>query len=96
MRRGVVADACRIYGSLEGNKVQGDFHITARGHGYRENAPHLDHSCMCSVFFAYRMACKLSGVPYNITNSPPSFRLLAHDHGTLFRTALPDPAEPAR
>lgn len=38
------ADACRIYGSLEGNKVQGDFHITARGHGYMEFGMHLDHS----------------------------------------------------
>jgi hypothetical protein len=38
------ADSCRIYGSLEGNKVQGDFHITARGHGYIELfAEHLDH-----------------------------------------------------
>lgn len=39
-------DACRIYGSLEGNKVQGDFHITARGHGYLEFGlgQHLDHS----------------------------------------------------
>lgn len=36
--------ACRVYGSLEGNKVQGDFHITARGHGYFEFAEHLDHS----------------------------------------------------
>jgi hypothetical protein len=43
MRWGDKVDACRIWGSLEGNKVQGDFHITARGHGYRENAPHLDH-----------------------------------------------------
>lgn len=46
MRWGEVADACRIYGSLEGNKVQGDFHITARGHGYMEKAPHLDHNGM--------------------------------------------------
>jgi hypothetical protein len=38
------ADACRIYGSLEGNKVQGDFHITARGHGYLEFGMHLDHN----------------------------------------------------
>jgi hypothetical protein len=38
------ADACRVYGSLEGNKVQGDFHITARGHGYIEFGQHLDHS----------------------------------------------------
>ena len=46
LSRGMNANACRIYGSLEGNKVQGDFHITARGHGYMEfGAPHhLDHS----------------------------------------------------
>ena len=37
-------DSCRIFGSLEGNKVQGDFHITARGHGYMEFGEHLDHS----------------------------------------------------
>jgi Endoplasmic Reticulum-Golgi Intermediate Compartment (ERGIC) len=43
MRKGVEADACRIYGSLEGNKVQGDFHITARGHGYQEFGEHLSH-----------------------------------------------------
>ncbi|KAB5554590.1 endoplasmic reticulum vesicle transporter-domain-containing protein [Coniochaeta sp. 2T2.1] len=36
-------DSCRIYGSLELNKVQGDFHITARGHGYPEAGGHLDH-----------------------------------------------------
>jgi hypothetical protein len=39
-----VRDSCRIYGSLELNKVQGDFHITARGHGYQEAGAHLDHS----------------------------------------------------
>ncbi|KAH6883194.1 hypothetical protein J4E91_003007 [Alternaria rosae] len=37
-------DSCRIYGSIIGNKVQGDFHITARGHGYMEFGEHLDHS----------------------------------------------------
>ncbi|KAF1986891.1 DUF1692-domain-containing protein [Aulographum hederae CBS 113979] len=37
------ADSCRIYGSMEGNKVQGDFHITARGHGYMEFGEHLTH-----------------------------------------------------
>ncbi|KAI5462082.1 endoplasmic reticulum vesicle transporter-domain-containing protein [Mariannaea sp. PMI_226] len=41
---GGYADSCRIYGSLDLNKVQGDFHITARGHGYREIGEHLDHS----------------------------------------------------
>lgn len=40
------ADSCRIYGSLHGNKVQGDFHITARGHGYMEMGQHLEHSGM--------------------------------------------------
>ncbi|KOS23012.1 ER-derived vesicles protein ERV41 [Escovopsis weberi] len=37
------ADSCRVYGSLELNKVQGDFHITARGHGYMEVGAHLEH-----------------------------------------------------
>ncbi|TXC85858.1 hypothetical protein, partial [Streptomyces sp. ISID311] len=37
------ADSCRVYGSLELNKVQGDFHITARGHGYMEMGAHLEH-----------------------------------------------------
>ncbi|KAE9375319.1 DUF1692-domain-containing protein [Stipitochalara longipes BDJ] len=38
-------DSCRLFGSLEVNKVQGDFHITARGHGYQEMfAEHLDHN----------------------------------------------------
>ena len=45
LKRWETADACRIYGSLEGNKVQGDFHITARGHGYMEfgGQQHLQH-----------------------------------------------------
>ncbi|KAI9784609.1 MAG: hypothetical protein M1839_001831 [Geoglossum umbratile] len=38
-----VANACRIFGDLKLNKVQGDFHITARGHGYMEIGQHLDH-----------------------------------------------------
>lgn len=37
-------DSCRVFGSLEVNKVQGDFHITARGHGYPEFGQHLDHT----------------------------------------------------
>lgn len=41
---GGVGDSCRIYGSLDLNKVQSDFHITARGHGYAEFGEHLDHS----------------------------------------------------
>lgn len=34
MKKSDERDSCRIYGSLEGNKVQADFHITARGFGY--------------------------------------------------------------
>lgn len=38
-------DSCRLFGSLDLNKVQGDFHITARGHGYQEVfREHLDHN----------------------------------------------------
>lgn len=45
--RGGDGDSCRLYGSLNVNKVQGDFHITARGHGYQEfGAGHLDHTGM--------------------------------------------------
>lgn len=39
-------DSCRIYGKMDVNKVQADFHITARGHGYQEFGQHLDHSGM--------------------------------------------------
>lgn len=46
LRRGDKKDSCRVFGSLEGNKVQGDWHITARGHGYVEPGEHLDHSGM--------------------------------------------------
>jgi hypothetical protein len=42
-------NACRIWGSMEGNKVQGDFHITARGHGYFEFGMHLDHTRMSYI-----------------------------------------------
>ncbi|KAI5860207.1 DUF1692-domain-containing protein [Durotheca rogersii] len=41
---GADGDSCRIYGSLELNKVQGDFHITARGHGYSSPGEHLNHN----------------------------------------------------
>lgn len=32
------APACHIYGSIPVNKVQGDFHITAKGYGYRDRS----------------------------------------------------------
>lgn len=52
------ADSCRIYGSLLVNKVLGDFHITARGHGYQDAVPgqgsgHLDHQGMFLLEFLF-------------------------------------------
>jgi hypothetical protein len=46
------ASACRIYGDMKLNKVQGDFHITARGHGYREwgQQQHLGHEGSITPF----------------------------------------------
>ncbi|KAL1925719.1 uncharacterized protein VTP21DRAFT_602 [Calcarisporiella thermophila] len=35
------ADACRIFGSIEVNKVMGNLHITALGHGH--GGTHVDH-----------------------------------------------------
>lgn len=56
--RGGHDGACRIYGSMEVNRVQGDFHITARGHGYMEFGAHLDHSgkgvCFSFSSFSFR------------------------------------------
>ncbi|KAI1641426.1 endoplasmic reticulum vesicle transporter-domain-containing protein [Biscogniauxia mediterranea] len=54
------ADSCRIYGSLDLNKVQGDFHITARGHGYAEFGEHLDHN----AFNFSHVISELSFGPY--------------------------------
>jgi len=42
--RAVGKEGCRIFGSMEVNKVQGDFHITAKGHGYWEGQ-HVEHTC---------------------------------------------------
>ncbi|EGD84318.1 hypothetical protein H112_08013 [Trichophyton rubrum D6] len=36
LKRSDAVDSCRVFGSLEGNKVQGNLHITARGFGYFE------------------------------------------------------------
>ena len=48
-----LADSCRVFGQLELNKVQGDFHITARGHGYAEIAEHLDHKGESLIVYGY-------------------------------------------
>jgi hypothetical protein len=71
---------CRIFGSLEGNKVQGDFHITARGHGYMEWGAHLDHegkskcflegnTIFSSLYFCLCRLCLLPEDRFPITHS---------------------------
>ncbi|KAF2262858.1 DUF1692-domain-containing protein [Lojkania enalia] len=71
-------DACRIYGSLDGNKVQGDFHITARGHGYMEFGEHLDHS---AFNFSHQIT-ELSFGPYypSLTNPLDNTITTTPDH----------------
>lgn len=46
---GVSEDTCRIAGSIHTNKVQGDLHITAQGHGYSGGPQHLDHGGALTV-----------------------------------------------
>jgi hypothetical protein len=54
-------NACRIWGSMEGNKVQGDFHITARGHGYFEFGMHLDHQR--TLYYRNSNSMRLANIP---------------------------------
>lgn len=63
------SDSCRIFGSLDGNKVQGDFHITARGHGYQDFGEHMDHQCKPLLLINYA-ACV--STTYGYTNSDSS------------------------
>ncbi|KAJ5439999.1 uncharacterized protein N7458_010997 [Penicillium daleae] len=86
MRWGEKADACRIYGSLEGNKVQGDFHITARGHGYRELGEHLSHE----TFNFSHMITELSFGPHYPSLLNPLDKTIAEteDHYNKFQYFL--------
>lgn len=79
-------DACRIFGSLDGNKVQGDFHITARGHGYQEFGEHLDHS----VFNFSHQINELSFGPYypNLHNPLDDTVATTMDHFYKFQYYL--------
>ncbi|OJJ82462.1 endoplasmic reticulum-Golgi intermediate compartment family protein [Aspergillus glaucus CBS 516.65] len=81
MRWGEKPDSCRIYGSLEGNKVQGDFHITARGHGYQEFAPHLDHG----TFNFTHMITELSFGPHYPTILNPLDKTIASTESHYYK-----------
>ncbi|OJJ42877.1 hypothetical protein ASPZODRAFT_104636 [Penicilliopsis zonata CBS 506.65] len=86
LRRGEKKDSCRIYGSLEGNKVQGDFHITARGHGYAELGAHLDHQ----AFNFSHMITELSFGPHYPSLLNPLDKTIAstEDHYYKFQYFL--------
>ncbi|PGH34562.1 hypothetical protein GX50_02645 [[Emmonsia] crescens] len=79
LKRGEKADSCRIYGSLEGNKVQGDFHITARGHGYFEFGEHLDHNSfnfshmITELSFGPHYSTLLNPLDKTISTTPVNF-----------------------
>ncbi|PWY75120.1 DUF1692-domain-containing protein [Aspergillus heteromorphus CBS 117.55] len=73
LRRRDAVDSCRIYGSLEGNKVQGDFHITAKGHGYGMFGQHLDHE----AFNFTHMVTELSFGPHYPTLLNPLDKTIA-------------------
>jgi endoplasmic reticulum-Golgi intermediate compartment protein 2 len=83
-------DSCRLFGSLDVNKVQGDFHITARGHGYQEMfAEHLDHNGT----FPPSLKVLAWG---NWLTSINSIQLLPHHLRALFRRLLPVTPQPPR
>jgi hypothetical protein len=73
-------NACRIFGSIESNKVQGDFHITARGHGYMEFGMHLDHD---------RKLHNQGNRQYELIMC--RIQLLPHRQYPLLRSKLPPP-----
>lgn len=81
-------NSCRIYGSLDVNKVQGDFHITARGHGYHEFGTHLDHSGMLGFNFAF-FESELIKLVFC------SFQFLSCYHGTFIRGLLSFTSKPS-
>ncbi|PNS16413.1 hypothetical protein CAC42_147 [Sphaceloma murrayae] len=81
--RGTEADACRVFGTLAGNKVQGDFHITARGHGYMEFGQHLNHD----VFNFTHQINELSFGPFypKLTNPLDNTRASTDQHFYKFQ-----------
>lgn len=110
LRRWETADSCRIFGSLEGNKVQGDFHITARGHGYTEFGmqQHLDHTSRpalkswrpCPIHLTQSWPFIRPDSPGSLSkltaSLPSRFQLFPYHHRTLLRPTLSLASQPAR
>lgn len=89
LRRGEEADSCRIFGSVEGNKVQGDFHITARGHGYAEwGTGHLGHDGKCFLWLCQYQSAH-SALSLTVRQ-----RLISPTISTSFHMDLTSPGSP--
>jgi hypothetical protein len=90
-------DSCRIFGSLDGNKVQGDFHITARGHGYMEFGEHLDHSSESFYNLQHKVhAEKEKTRREELWLIRYSIQLLPHHPRAILWSLLPLPGQPSR
>jgi hypothetical protein len=109
LRRWERPDSCRIFGSLEGNKVQGDFHITARGHGYMEFGlqQHLDHASISPFLLSAITSKSLSMLFIRVSwfytdkiklssDTSFSFQFLAHHNRTFLWPSLPRASESSR
>jgi hypothetical protein len=48
--KGEAARSCRVFGSLDVNRMQGDIHVTAKGHGYWDGGAHIDHRSMSEIY----------------------------------------------
>lgn len=88
--------ACRIYGSMEVNRVQGDFHITARGHGYMEFGEHLDHSGMIDDAYHPSQLSPEERLGTDREREKNSIQLQPSDQRAVLRAFLLASAQPAR
>lgn len=88
-----MVDSCRVYGSMHGNKVQGDFHITARGHGYMEFGQHLDHKSKFDHIIHERQVLTTMQLSTSATTST-NYRLDLSTH--LLSIHLTTPLPPPR
>ena len=82
--------SCRIYGSMGVNRVQGDFHITAKGHGYWEDGAHVDHQCEFFYFILLLLFLEL------MVMAVKSIQLLTRNQRIIIRRLLPKTCKPTR
>ncbi|KAG9297372.1 hypothetical protein G9A89_009456 [Geosiphon pyriformis] len=74
--------ACRIFGTFEVNKVTGNLHITAVGHGYGFGFIHIDHEVMN---FTHRIDEFSFGTHYpRLVNPLDNSVEISHMHSEMF------------